>query len=461
MLIIVGIYLAIIFVIGGRRRAPLRILSMAWLVAVGPIIAGVVSYSFFPVDDLGYPFVLIGFLSCFVLGVFISDINGPVAREVDFSPAAIDREFTRTRPVARFCWWIAIAGTTFVCIDFFALRGAGLDDVAALRDTYIGRSEASLPARLGSVMTWACLYCFGFGLTYRRQLRGFGMFVYLVPIAGFFLVSLFSAGRQAAFQIMVFTLLILWFNRVRYGRRIRSPTRGGAIFAIAISALMIVYMGFIAVARNDAKISDDKAEVLARIFDFRINPAFDAFLSWMGGDIRSTVTEAIVYFSSSVALFAKFLGIDNSERFFGAMSFPIIFRQIESLTGISVSGAYALKVDLMSSAGVIGVAWETAIASYVRDFGFLGACILLLVQGYYTASVWRRAIGGTGFNEGMIAVVMLSAVVYMPLLAASSDTNLLFLWVFCVLARQAGNLRLKSGGDRPAAAAARADRLPT
>lgn len=326
-------------------------------------------------------------------------------------------------------------GTACICVDFFTLQGAGLDDIAALRDTYVGKTEASTFARLGSVMTWACLYCFAFALTYRAQLSRFSLLGYLMPIGGFFLVSVFSAGRQASFQIIIITVLILWLNHLRSPSTERkASSRAAVVFAIIVSGLMIAYMGYIAVVRNNGAISDDKVDVLTRVFDLRISPWFDSILTTLGAGIRTTVLEALVYFSCSLPLFSKFVGLTFAQHSFGAITFPFVFRQIESFTGISVVSAYMAKVDGMISAGVIGVGWETAISSYIQDFGVIGACTFLFAEGYYTAYAWRRALAGYGFHEALIAVVALAAVIYMPLLPAVSDTNLFFLWIFCAIA---------------------------
>jgi hypothetical protein len=422
---------------GGPTRVPVRVFAMSWLISIAPLVTGILTYPYLPYDTASFALTLAAYLGCFTAGALLCDLN---ARRMVRPPesviaALVAREYSESLPVARFCWWIAIVGTVLLCVDFFALQGAGLDDIAALRDMYVGKSAASIYARLSSVMTWGCLYCFGFALTYRTQLKLAGVLRFMLPILGFFLISLFSAGRQAAFQIMLFTLLLLWLKGIRTpaSRKVRAR---GVWFALVISSLMIAYMGYIAVVRNDAIISTDMVVVLQRIFDFDINPQFDALVSAFGAGIRTTVIEGLLYFSSSIGLFAKFLEVSFPHHYFGLMSFPMIFRQIESMTGLSVIDAYFLKVDMMTSAGVIGFGWTTGISSYILDFGTIGAGVFLLLQGYYSAHTWRRAMGSFGFNDGMIAVVTAVAALYMPLFPATSDTNLLFLWVFCVLARQ-------------------------
>jgi hypothetical protein len=296
-------------------------------------------------------------------------------------------------------------------------------------------SSASIYAKLASVMTWGCVYCLGFALTYRAQLRRRAFARFLLPIIGFFLLSVFSAGRQAAFQIMVFTLVMLWMNKKRMPKTNKGPVHG-ALFPLLISLLMVAYMGYIAVARNDERISADKVEVLSTLFDLHIDPTFDAVLLALGAGLRTTVFEGIVYFSSPIGLFSKFIGLSIPDHFFGAMSFPFVFRQLEPYTGISVADAYMVKVNAMASAGAIGVGWTTAISSHMMDFGVIGTCLFLLVQGYYSAHTWFRAMSGYSFNDGMIASIMLVVALYTPMVPGFSDTNILLLWLFCVAARR-------------------------
>ena len=113
-------------------------------------------------------------------------------------------------------------------------------------------------------------------------------------------------------------------------------------------------------------------------------------------------------------------------------------RQLEPLTGISVVEALNGKIEQMRNLSVIGVGWTTAISSYVMDFGKLGAGVVLCAQGYYSAFSWRRARLGTDFHEGVIALIMLTAAIYMPLTAASGETNLLLLWLYCVFVLKRG-----------------------
>lgn len=415
-------------------RGPVWTFAISWGICLLPIALGLIRYDYIDADESSFWLVLAAAMLIFLLGMVAQCLRTPTV--VHCSGLAREEltsmELARALPAARVTWWIATAGITTLLADFFLLEGAGLNDLAALRDTYIN-ADVSLLRQLSSVATWACLYCYGFALFFRSRLGRAGFALYLAPVIGYFLVALFSAGRQAALQILLTTVFIMVVQFARGDAR--ATRRGGKLFALATGVAMVSYMGYVAIARNDSMVSSDKVEVLARFFDFQLAPWFDAALGLLGNGFRTTVIEGLVYFTSSVALFSVFLEIDFPSLTAGAMTFPFVYRQMEWLTGIDVLGALEQKRILISAAGAMGFGWTTGVSSYLMDFGRVGAAVVLFVQGYYSSFAWRRAIAGVSFNEGMIAVATLLAVAYLPFIPATSDTNILLLWLFCIAER--------------------------
>ena len=254
----------------------------------------------------------------------------------------------------------------------------------------------------------------------------------LVPIAGYFLLSVFSAGRQAAFQILLVTLFAVLLARARRDPAAERPARSrGTVIGVAtVATLMIAYMGYVAVARNDNAIDVDKARVITALFEANVDNRLDAALSSFGSGFHSAAIEGMIYFSSPVALFQKFLAIDFPDRSIGGLTFPFVFRQLQSLTGIHPGDVLADKIVRLSETGVIGAGWTTAISSYLEDFGSVGAGIFLGALGYYSMSAWQHARVSPDPNRVMIAIVVLLIAVYTPLLPAQSDTNIFLLWLF-------------------------------
>ena len=428
-----------------RTRGPLSIFAVAWLVAIVPIATGIIHYNSFDESDYSYPLALSGFLACFVAGAGFYQL---APRTPTHPPDAIrvDAEFTRAFAIARLVWWVAIAGAGCAIIDFALLGGEGLSDLASLRDTIVERKSASIFAQLSSVLTWGCLYCYIFALAYRARLRRGEFAAMIVPIVGYFLLSVVSAGRQAAFQIVLVTILTLIVVGAR-ARATQVPPRPVAKprssrgLVVAVVTIMGGYMGYIAVARASSDVTDIKADVLASLFDFRLADPVARGLATLPDGLRSAIVEALVYFTHSIWLFQKFLGLSWPKLYYGGFTFPFAFRQIQSFTGLSPVDGLADRVATINAAGYIGAGWVTALASYIQDAGIPGAAAILAVSGYYSASVWRRAVSGAEFHLLIVAVLVATAIVYLPLIPATSDTNLFLLWLFAlVVGRPRGSL---------------------
>ena len=430
MMLAVCILLVCLLAVTRRTKGPIWALCFSWLVCILPIATGLISYTYFSTWDIGFAVVLTTYLLCFVAGVALHG-GTKSARLVERTDTAA--AYRNAINLALFAWMAAVVGALCVVIDFAFYKGAGLDDLAALRDLVVVAESATWFARVGSVLTWGGLYCFVFALFFREVLSRGRFIFFLLPVGGYFLTALLSAGRQAALQILIFALLIQLLKKARSTTSHTKHKTGWAL-PLGVALAMIAYMGYIAIARNDGLVSTDKTEVLATLFDYTLLSNFEQFLDALGNGAKTTLIEALVYFSSSVALFSEFLTVEFPQLYAGVMSFPFVARQLEPLTGISVIGALETKIQLMSAAGVIGVGWTTAISSYIMDFGRVGAAMVMFLQGFYTAYAWRRGVLGSDFHEALIALVLLMQVIYMPLLAASGDTNLFLLWVFGIVA---------------------------
>lgn len=418
-----------------REKGPVWALALGWLFCLAPILFGWVSYGFFEPQAGWYTAATLAALGSYLAGAALWHLLPRRALEAP-SEAAAANDFAFGYSCAVLAWWAGVAGVACISLDFAISGGAGLDDLAALRNAVVERTSATLLAQIGSVLTWGCLYCFIFGLVFRARLSTAALIRMLVPICGYFLLSVFSAGRQAAFQIMLVTLFAVAMIRARQPRKVvararRSPAATIAVMSVA--ALMIAYMGYVAVARNDNIINDDKAEVILTLFEAQVSPGADNALSAFGPGVRSAAVEGIVYFSSPIALFQKYLTIKFPDLSLGGLTFPFVFRQLQGLTEISPSDALAEKMVRLGGTGVIGAGWTTAISSFLGDFGVVGTGLFLFALGYYSVSAWQRARVSTNQSDVVVAMVLLLAAVYMPLLPAVSDTNIFMLWLFAVV----------------------------
>lgn len=429
---LVAVLLITAMALSRRDKGPVWALSLGWLFCLAPILLGWVNYGFFDAHADWYTAATLAALGSYLAGVALW-LALPRHPLVTPSSNVATADFAVGYACAKVAWWAGIIGVACISLDFFRSGGAGLDDLAALRDAVVERTSATPLAQIGSILTWGCLYCFIFALVFRARLTSAGFFRMLLPIGGYFLLSVFSAGRQAAFQILLVTILAVAMVRARRPRGSSRPRSAGTTVAVAaLASLMIAYMGYVAVARNDNLIDDDKARVITMLFDAEVAPRVDGALSAFGPSVHSAAIEGMIYFSSPIALFQKYLTIRFPSQSFGGLTFPFVFRQLQGLTGIHPSNLLADKIIRLGDTGVIGAGWTTAISSFLGDFGVLGTGVFLFALGYYSMSSWHLARTSANLNDVVVAIVLMLVAVYMPMLPAQSDTNVFLLWLFAV-----------------------------
>jgi len=418
-----------------RNKGPTWAMAFMWIVCMAPISLGVIVYEFVDPHRWLLDIVIAASIIAVAAGAWIENIVHGDYRAQQISSISEAIDFEIMHKLAKGLWVIGMIGGVCVVADFVVSGRGSLLNLAELRDSFVTRDSATIFGRVGSLLTWACLVCYIFALIFRDRMTRFQSATFMLPVGAFLLGGILSAGRQAAFQVLLFTIIGQALYRIRGGPRV---AQSGRTLVAIVTGSMVSYMGFIAIARNDSRISDIKADVLARLFQYHTASWFDKTLTIVGSGIRNTIIEAVVYFTSSVALFDQFLDTHLVGVSYGAMNFPFLFRQLESVTGISVEGMYELKVATLDAQNVIGVGWTTTISHLIMDFGFLGTLLALFVQGYLGAWAWRRALTGGNLIDCILACLMTVAAVYLPLLPSFADTNLFLTLVFCFLWRSFG-----------------------
>lgn len=434
------LFLAALLYMGIRLKGPVLGLSISWLVSCSPIILDLLIYSHFDRDSAGYILLLITYLLSFMLGVGLACIRFRTESNVSVFSGVGDSKLlfsSATYPIAVRVWYVALIAIAAQLVDFALLGGASLDDLSQLRDIF--QSKVSTPMTLiANITTWACLYCFAFAIFMRSELSRSQYIKFISPTIGYFLVAILSAGRQAAFQLMLFAIVLMLMpsQKKSSNQKVVKKNRPKLLRVVVFSALMISYMGYVAIKRNDGDISNDKIVVLSQIFNFTLAPSVDYFAQNISPEIGATFVEAMVYFSSSVMLFSEFVTLEERAEYFGygAFTFPFAMRQLEPVTGISVIGALQNKIKLMYSLGAMGNGWTTGFSSYMLDFGYVGAGLFIIIIGYYSQRTWIRAKKTGDFHDVVISSLLIISAIYTPFLLASAETNLFLLWLFCLFA---------------------------
>ena len=374
MFILLTCFLLSVLALNWRRGGPISVLAVAWLIATVPIALRLITFRYFTAVDLIYELRVIGFLVCFISGALLSRYLSPSS----FSrrTRTILREpLAHALPLATACWWLGLFATVCLWLDWITRGGAGLTNLAALRaEVTLRTATSSIFLQLSTVTGWASLYCFIFLLAYSKEITRLRFVLYLLPTAGFFLGALLSAGRQAAFQLLLVSLLVYFYSPSRNnakcasshaprgdfgllaGETLRGPThklktRGNLLFAGFLCSVLVCYMGYVAVARNDNHISTDHSSVLRYLFKYDVSPVLLVVENAVNNSVKQLIEESLIYFSAPLPLFRSFLTLERPHFYFGVFSFPFAFRQVESITHISVIGALYDKMGTMGKSG--------------------------------------------------------------------------------------------------------------
>jgi hypothetical protein len=422
-----------------------------------PSVLGIIRYQFDPGNGAFMAVLLLGYNVAFVAGYRLANTRrrGPGAPGWDAAshvPSAMER---RVLHVATLC---AVVGTGLSIIDYLFFRRIVLDDLTLAREMYVGR-QANMLEQIGALLMWGPLYTLAYVVVYLPRLSWLRKALYIAPVVGFFSLGLLSAGRQAAFQILIVMLVALAFRKeiVRERRKMSLAWR---VALAAVASGMIGYMGFVAHARHDGNISDSKAAVLQTLFHFDLDPTVDAITDQAGPEVKDSTVEALVYLNSPVNMLSVFVSEDAPRHYFGMMTFPLVARRFEWLYGKSVVTAMAEHADRMTRGGVIGVGWFTTYAAFILDFGYTGCGILMFIIGMLSRHAWAIYQRERSFLAFILLVCVYVTIVCVPLFSAISDTNMFLLTVVSVVGWRR-SARRRHGRSRLGTMAAKRPMLPS
>lgn len=422
----------LIMVLTVRIKGPGWAFAIPWVLSIAPMTLGLINYPFLYDDNGALTLFLSYAAGAYMGGLAIAVLAG---RRHETGAAAVPveevrREYFEHRSLVKFLWFVGLAGVLCQLADFVISGNASAGDLAELRENVTAKDGATIFGQISVLLIWANLYCFLFALAYRPMMQA-KEFLWLASSGVLFVVpGLLSAGRQAAFQIVI--VILLTFLVPRLGQS-AEQRRQGRVVLTGIVAAMSAYMAYIVSARSTLLGSTTKEDVLRSYTRFDFHPMLDRALDVLGPGLRSVFVEAITYFTHSIGFLDRFMYINAPDRFHGALSFPFLYGQIgEPLLGGSVAAAYAYKVQMLDTSGLIGVGWSTAYSGMYLDFGYVGLGVLMLLLGYATTAAWYAMKRTASFNAYVLSIVMLVVVAYLPTAFGFSDTNLLFLAIFCI-----------------------------
>lgn len=422
--------LTIMMLLTWRSRAVVWAFCVSWLFSCLPITLGLIEFPYLRDTSNSLTWFLCANALAFFFGAMLLRLQMGASIPRRPSINSEFRESTSDLRLAKILWFFSLLGTFLVLIDFFISGGASASGLGELRENVTSKESATIFGQIGSLLTWPGLYVYFFALTTKRRIsRGVSLWLLSAAIL-YFVPAVLTAGRQAAFQLIIITFLGYMFN---INRRNIEPKRKNLLVILTIFGVAATYMLYIAVARVEIWTITTKEDILVALFNFRISNGLDYFLSFFPVTLRSAVVEGLLYFSHTPALLDNFLERVEDVRFYGANTQPFVFRRILPLTGIDPASAYSYKVALLDSSGLVGVGWSTAYSGLMLDFGRTGVAVAMFVLGAASQIAWNVEQSRRSVDTKFLYVIMLLNIVYLPTSIGISDTNVFLCLLFIIL----------------------------
>lgn len=427
-LVLVFVLLIAALIISKKNKITYWPILIAWCIALSPVVFGVAQYQYMD-DSIGYAFTLILLIGSYLIGsIFGKSIPQAIATNhaQNFrSSKSMQAEPSNTLLLS--IWCLGVFGFFCILLDYYLFYSAVATNAMDLRELRASAKSASIFLKIGSVLVWGCLYAFLYSLANIRELKFWRWIIFFLPALGYFSLSVLTAGRQSAFQLLVLTVIFFAMKRPKVKKE--SGTQYRWIILSVCGLSLISYMGLTAVARTNLIDFASRKDLLERIVLVSFSSDFNSVYEVLPSFIGETLVEAIVYFSGAIALFSVFLNLELPLSF-GSMTFPFIFRQLIFFFGIDPLEHLGMKMDALSDVGTFGSGWTTAFSAYIQDFGFIGAIVFIFFQGFITGRSinWMRSSGS--FHSRICVSILILAAIYTPLLPLISETTFLILLIF-------------------------------
>lgn len=420
-------------------KLPVFWIFAPWIAAFAPVWLGVINYTNPPVRTEVTVFVLSHLLIvCFGYAVSFSargtsgavnHAQSAVAPHAGLAPLQLRKlEFARLAPVIDSLVLIGCAGSLLFIIDALFVSGFATGNAFETRLNFI-ESGSSYLGRIAPMLAGGCyvaliaIFWFG-GATLGPRLP-----FYAAAAASITAFSILSAGRQAIFQFLLFSLIawVLTRNLVRIDRAKFKKLLVRAIFAV-LAIVLVWQMVALSSERNSGRIADITAYLLF-IFGAQLNLEVLEFLQRLPAELGVGLVTALLYFSSQLSSLAAFMDAAAAETWatgFGAYQFPWLYRRFEILGIPSVLEILELRRDYLRSQGYMSVSWSTSLAVFVNDFGYIASFIYSFGVGLIGGTIYLRFISRKTFFSFCLVIASYSYLFYMIIFPLSSDTIFFF-----------------------------------
>ncbi len=319
---------------------------------------------------------------------------------------------------------MSVIALGFLIIDVIVILGADIANPYLLRQTWNSKEDASIYGQLSSIMFAGGYFSIVFFFLINPKKR-----IYLIGVLSFALASIFSAGRQQMFQVVVLVFLCITL-RSFLNTPFRIPKKFKMVFLSAL-IVMVGYFIFISANRNkDEQDPRTMMEIFSAINSFSYSDDFILLTQNFPTELNALTADLTFYFSHQTHAFAEQLNYEDIHLFdFKPLPiFSFIERQIDKL--FFREETQQERMQRNANRGFIGylgsTTWKTANISAFRAFGYIGAFILIFFHGIISRKIFSNVMLKPTFMAINLAVANCLFLFYTIMFPLISETIFLF-----------------------------------
>ncbi len=406
---------------------PLYWLFFSWAFLFSNEFSGIIEYKIIG-DQLNKTILLfITSIAVFFMGYFFKSIKNPYSLNVkdhlrNYFQNSKNKIYLEKIGIV--FSYMSLLAFIMLIIEVVIIIGADVTNPNLLRQAWNNKEGATIFGQISSI-----LFAGGYFAVVSFMLFNFRKSIFFIGILSFALASVFSAGRQQMFQVILLVFLCITLRNY-LNIPFKIPRKFKMVFLSSV-VLMFGYFIFISSSRNrDERDTRTMMEIFAAVNSFDYSDDFILLTRNLPPSLNAITADMSFYFSHQTHAFAEQLNYENIYLF-DFKPLPIlsfIERQVDKL--ILRGETQQERMRKNAERGLIGylgsTTWKTANISAFRAFGFIGAYILIFLHGMLSYRIFSNTILKPKFININLSIANCLFLFYTIMFPLISETVFLF-----------------------------------
>lgn len=409
---------------------PLVWLYLAWGFLYANTFSGIIKYKIIGNHLVKVTLISIVSIGIFTLGFYINKKKSP-NRALINKYLINESNCENNIKIGRFFSWLSIIGLGMLSIEVFMNLRASIVDPAALRSSWNTRDSASFFGQLSPILFAGGLFSIMCFFLVNSQ-----VILFLIGTISFALGSVFSAGRQQLFQVILISFLCLYL--LHYFKVPFIINKQLKIILFGLILLAFSYFIFLSSERNKSD-NDSRTmmEVFAEVNSFEYSDDFLNIAQKLPLSMNGLIADFSFYFSHELCSFAETLQFEKIPliNFDPLPLFPFIERQVDKL--IPGKETQTERMRKNAERGFIGflssTTWKTSLLSLFRAFGYIGGLIIIFFHGLLSRIIFEKVMLNPSFVIINLAIANCIGLFYTIMYPIIGETSFLFYIVISII----------------------------